>query len=190
MTHKKESEFSFGDTGKESIADRIRKLIGKRSVRAASQDWGLSFSTLNNYLSRGTEPSLNVATKIASMEGVSVDWLATGENLQAVPMNEAQREGKSDELLRTTWMAAFEFMGRTEAEALLKIIINGGARGLIKLADNEASLEEAFMLLPPELKERAIALVDAHIEAKKGASEGSKFDRDISSADDEQRKVS
>ncbi|MBN6412584.1 XRE family transcriptional regulator [Escherichia coli] len=63
-----------GET-KESIPDRLRKLIGKRSVRAAAKDWGLSFSTLNNYLTRGTEPSLSVARQIAMIEGVTIEWI-------------------------------------------------------------------------------------------------------------------
>ncbi|RAP70103.1 hypothetical protein [Candidatus Erwinia dacicola] len=70
-------------------------------------------------------------------------------------------------------------MGKAEAEALLKIIINGGARSIIKLAEHDTTLDEAFMLLPPELKERAMALIDAHVEAKKGAFE----DGEVNSTD-------
>lgn len=172
MSRGKESEFALDDNSKESISGRLRKLIGKRSVRAASQAWGLSFSTLNNYLTRGTEPSLNVAIKIAKIENVTVEWLATGVSEQKPSRQEGTENEKTKEFLRTTWMAAFELMGKAEAEALLKIIINGGTRGLIKLAEHESNLEEAFMLLPPELKERAIDLIDAHIESKRGASEG------------------
>ncbi|MFZ4221081.1 transcriptional regulator [Enterobacter ludwigii] len=171
MSKQKESNFSFEDGRKESISTRLRQLIGERSVRAAANDWGLSFSTLNNYLTRGTEPSLNVALKIANVEHVSVEWIATGESHTQAELDKPAE--KTNELLRSTWISTFEFMSKAEVEALLKIIIRGGARGLIKLAEHEASLEEEFMLLPTELKERAIALVDAHVEAKRGASEGS-----------------
>ncbi|ORM61996.1 hypothetical protein HA45_19375 [Pantoea rodasii] len=187
MVEGKESEFSFVEDGKESIAHRLRALIGERSVREAAQDWGLSFSTLNNYLTRGTAPSLNVAIKIANVESVSVEWLATGVERQTnshkvdVPANEP------NEFLRSTWMAAFELMNKSEAEALLRMIISGGARGLIKLAEHEASLEDIFMLLPPQLKARAIELVNAHVEAKKGASEESEMSDTASPAPDQKQ---
>jgi len=50
------------------LADRLRTLIGSRSTRAAAKAWDLSYSTLNNYLNRGTEPSLSVARQIAERE--------------------------------------------------------------------------------------------------------------------------
>jgi transcriptional regulator with XRE-family HTH domain len=183
----KESEFSFVEDGKESIAQRLRALIGERSVRETAQDWGLSFSTLNNYLTRGTAPSLNVAIKIANVENVSVEWLATGVGRQTTSHKVDVAASEPNEFLRTTWMAAFELMNKSEAEALLRMIISGGARGLIKLAEHEASLEEVFMLLSPELKARAIELVDAHVEAKKGASEGSELSNTASPASDQRQ---
>lgn len=188
MVSKKESDFAIPDGRKESIGERLRSLIGNRSVRAASLDWGLSFSTLNNYLTRGTEPSLNVAIKIAAIEGVTVEWLATGLSIEDKPSTEsAVSEDSERELLRTAWATAFEFMGKAEAEALLKIIINGGARSIIKLAAHDATLEETFMLLPSELKERAIDLIDAHAEAKKGASEAGKVNSTDSLAQEAKR---
>ncbi|SQD03496.1 repressor protein [Escherichia coli] len=60
MDKLKGKSLSLPEVTKESIPERLRELIGKRSVRAAAKDWGLSFSTLNNYLTRGTEPSLSV----------------------------------------------------------------------------------------------------------------------------------
>lgn len=184
MVAQKESEFAFDEAGKESISDRLRQLIGKRSVRAAAQDWGLSFSTLNNYLTRGTEPSLNVAIKISNVERVSVEWLATGIAQENNESFKSESTEKTRELLRSTWVAAFEFMNQADAEAILRIIISGGARGLIKLAEHEVSLEEGFMLLPPELKERAMSLIDVHIAAKKGASQGSDIGITVGPASD------
>lgn len=61
-----------------SLAERLRYLIGRRSTRAAAKAWQLSYSTLNNYITRGTEPSLSVAAKIAELEGVTIEWLAWG----------------------------------------------------------------------------------------------------------------
>ena len=197
MGYRKENKFAFDDARKESFIQRLKSVVGERSVRAAAKEWGLSFSTLNNYITRGTEPSFVAMQAIAFAEGISLDWLAfgTGDSNSNHENEELQRESNSDtksgiknkELLRTAWATAFEFMGTAEAEALLKIIIGGGARGLIRLAEHEASLEETFMLLPPELKERAIDLIDAHLEAKKGASEGSELSSTDSLAQEAKR---
>ncbi|SQC92562.1 Uncharacterised protein [Cedecea neteri] len=183
MTERKESQLAFPGEGKESIAARLRQLIGNRSVRAAAQDWGLSFSTLNNYLSRGTEPSLNVALKIAQVEQVSMEWIATGvaapASAKQVKSSKQENSLKTKDELRFAWLSAFEFMSDAEASALLRILISGGARGLIKSAELEKNWEEMFMSLTPELKERAIELVEAHVNAKKGASHGHSIDESI-----------
>ncbi|MBA5838446.1 bacteriophage CI repressor, partial [Morganella morganii] len=79
----KKSKFvSIESTTKETFKDRLIKLIGKRSVRKASEDWGLPYSTLNNYLTRNTLPTLNVVMDISSIEKVSIDWLAYGGSVR------------------------------------------------------------------------------------------------------------
>ncbi|WP_072091973.1 helix-turn-helix domain-containing protein [Trabulsiella odontotermitis] len=78
MGYRKENKFAFDEARKESFTARLKQLIGNRSVRAAAKEWGLSFSTLNNYITRGTEPSFVAMQAIASTEGVSLDWLAFG----------------------------------------------------------------------------------------------------------------
>ncbi|EBX7467610.1 hypothetical protein DS565_15775 [Salmonella enterica subsp. enterica serovar Bareilly] len=183
MVYRKENKLSFDEARKENFIARLKQLIGNRSIRAAAKAWGLSFSTLNNYITRGTEPSFIAMQAIASVEGISLDWLAFGKNdsnknqppskqEMAITNKESNTPPVDDkDFLRSSWTSAFEFMGKTEAESLLKIIINGGARGLIKLAEHEAGLDEVYALLTPDLKERAIELISAHIEAKKGASE-------------------
>ncbi|HAP0139465.1 TPA: helix-turn-helix transcriptional regulator [Escherichia coli] len=80
MDKLKGKSLSLPEVTKESIPERLRELIGKRSVRAAAKDWGLSFSTLNNYLTRGTEPSLSVARQIAAIEGVTIEWICGSHN--------------------------------------------------------------------------------------------------------------
>ncbi|MGL9772952.1 MAG: hypothetical protein ACR5LG_00725 [Sodalis sp. (in: enterobacteria)] len=59
---------------------RLKQLTGNRSVRAAATEWGLSFSTLHNYLTRGTEPSFTVVQGIVYKKHVSLDWLAFGSS--------------------------------------------------------------------------------------------------------------
>ncbi|MGL9773784.1 MAG: helix-turn-helix domain-containing protein [Sodalis sp. (in: enterobacteria)] len=80
MRKKKTSNFAFDMDGKENFVGRLKQLMGNRSARAAASEWGLSFSTLHNYLTRGTEPSFTVVQGIAYKEHVSLDWLAFGSS--------------------------------------------------------------------------------------------------------------
>ncbi|MGL9772851.1 MAG: helix-turn-helix domain-containing protein [Sodalis sp. (in: enterobacteria)] len=80
MRKRKTSNFAFDMDGKENFVARLKQLIGNRSARAAANEWGLSFSTLYNYLTRGTELSFTVVQGIAYKEHVSLDWLAFGSS--------------------------------------------------------------------------------------------------------------
>lgn len=62
-----------------SLSERLSALMRGRSVRQAASDWGIGTSTLNAYLRNGTVPSLNLANQISNREGVTLQWLATGE---------------------------------------------------------------------------------------------------------------
>ncbi|EFE0378187.1 bacteriophage CI repressor [Escherichia coli] len=88
-------DFSFSQDRKESIQDRIKQLIGTRSLRKATSDWGLPYSTINNYFEKGTTPGLNVVATIAKLENVSLEWLVYGEN-RSVPMVEKSRVTTED----------------------------------------------------------------------------------------------
>ncbi|OFC60918.1 helix-turn-helix domain-containing protein [Candidatus Erwinia dacicola] len=170
MTTAKESKFAIRDNEKESIQERLKQLFRGRNLRTVAREWGLPYSTLNNYFTKGANPGLDVVERVCNIENVSIDWLVTGKLATESTTQPAMHQNDD---LKSAWNLAFEFMDKREAETLLRILLSGGARGLIKLAEHEASLEEIFMLLPPYLKERAIELIDAHVDAKKGASEGS-----------------
>ncbi|CRL44632.1 hypothetical protein SGGMMB4_01831 [Sodalis glossinidius str. 'morsitans'] len=160
MKDKKESKFAFQEGEKATIATRLRELIGHRSVRAAAQDWGLSFSTLNNYLTRGTEPSLNVAIKISNLESVSVEWLATGANHNC--------DKKISPSTKNAWLTVLESLDDKEVQALLRTIHKKGVDGIIDRVSHTStasnSLNAALLKLPLEEKTR---LMELH-NAKKG----------------------
>lgn len=133
MSERKERELDIDGVGKESISDRLRKLIGERSVRAAAADWGLSFSTLNNYLTRGTEPSLNVAIKIANVERISVEWLATGQD-GAVSASAGIIAPTLSDPAEYLWKAVYDSLNNDEREALIKLIHRKGIEGILSMS--------------------------------------------------------
>ena len=58
-----------------SFQQRLRSLIGSRTVSGFAREVGLSESLIRKYL-QGSEPTLSKARQIARNCDVSIDWLA------------------------------------------------------------------------------------------------------------------
>ena len=65
----------------EHFADRLRELIGDKSVSAFARQVDMSESLIRKYL-KGSEPSLSRANQIAMKANCSLEWLATGYGYQ------------------------------------------------------------------------------------------------------------
>lgn len=176
---RKENALSFQTGEKENLPARLRRLIGSRSARSAAAEWGLSFSTLNNYLNRGTDPSFSVMKTIATKEDVSLDWLAFGKNeLDKVHNEHEPPLYPPSDGLEAAWLMVYKTLRKEELEALMGLLLREGTKGILSLLNEKnqyknetyktvTELECALLQLPIEEKERLMAL---H-EAKKGASE-------------------
>ncbi|WP_272537045.1 XRE family transcriptional regulator [Providencia sp. PROV206] len=142
MNRKKTLEVSFQDKTKESLLttrsafkERLKILIGNRSIRTAAKDWGLSFSTLNNYLTKDTDPALSTIQSIATQENVSLDWLVNGldqggETLSTNTDNDSKRE------LSSVWNMLFNIMTTEQVNQLIRIITTKGIDGILESKSN------------------------------------------------------
>ncbi|HFZ1670633.1 TPA: helix-turn-helix domain-containing protein [Raoultella ornithinolytica] len=175
MSADKETLLTISPDGKESMHDRIKSLFRGRSMRKVASDWGLAYSTLNNYFVRSASPNIEVLILIAMREGVSLEWLATGRTL-------GNRDGSDNvstqnevisipSALMATWQTLFDSLKEEEVKALLSLIMRMGVNGLLELAESKTSIDSAFLHLDEGEKERLWAL---H-EAKKGTFEGSEM---------------
>lgn len=190
MGEEKETILTISPDGKESMHDRIKSLFRGRSMRKVASDWGLAYSTLNNYFARSGTPNIEVLIMISMREGVSLEWLATGRTPESYieeknPSTPNETNVVSGPLM-ATWQTLFESLKEEEVKALLSLIMRVGVNGLLKLAEIKTSTDSAFLRLDEDEKERLWAL---H-EAKKGASEGSKLDISQSPASDDKRQAS
>ena len=61
-----------------ALAARLKVLIRPGSVASFAKRCGLAESVLRAYISDGRMPSLDKALAIATVGGVTLDWLATG----------------------------------------------------------------------------------------------------------------
>lgn len=64
----------------QAFSDRLRQVIGNRSVLKFSQECGISDSLMRKYLA-GSQPGLGKLVRLAEVGGVSVEWLATGRGV-------------------------------------------------------------------------------------------------------------
>jgi len=65
---------------KSSLADRLKLLMKDRSIEQVANDWGINAATVTAYITCDTVPNLDLAYFIAQKEGVTLQWLATGQN--------------------------------------------------------------------------------------------------------------
>lgn len=175
MSVDKESDVSFEAGSKESFRERLARLLKGRSVNAAAQSWGIPKSTINNYLHKGTEPALKIVVAIAEAEKVDLRWLATGLHEDSSGVISRPSEQEIHDPLRIVWNMIYDSMDRRDTEALIKLIHNTGAKGVIAASSVTNDLNHTWLHLPDDEKERLLAL---H-EAKKGASE----EREVNEAD-------
>lgn len=145
MNGKNNDAVSLNATFKETLKDRLEALIGKRSVRAAAKDWGMSVSTLNNYLKRGTEPALNVINHIAKIEHVSLDWLANGCKQEETDSDNSSTiyAQTSTSPLKDKWLMILESIDNADAEALIRAIHRKGIDGLLN-KESQSAIEDTI----------------------------------------------
>lgn len=179
----KENEFAIHGCGKESLATRLRQLIDKyKSARAAARAWGLSFSTLNNYLNRGTEPAFSVMQAIAIKESVSLDWLAfgsSGVNVSHQQLTEQSSVANNDfanELLKRATPA--------DKEKLVNAICDIGIKGILsrlqQADDQHGQLEREYTTQELETMIMALPVRESLKTAfARGITAGEAADREI-----------
>ncbi|ELJ4821857.1 helix-turn-helix transcriptional regulator [Salmonella enterica] len=156
----KENDFSFPGIQKESVRERIKLLMRGRSKSAVAKLWGLPFSTLNNYFEKDAIPSLQVASQIAAVEGVTIDWLVLGTEsqqtqTQSLPQQQQQYDVVRDKDVQII-LAIWQGLEPKEREDLSKLLSRRGGDFLAILLDQHIQELHELMgvrrLLALELK--------------------------------------
>ncbi|EAC1253237.1 helix-turn-helix transcriptional regulator [Salmonella enterica subsp. diarizonae] len=135
----KENDFSFPGIQKESVRERIKLLMRGRSKSAVAKLWGLPFSTLNNYFEKDAIPSLQVASQIAAVEGVTIDWLVLGTEsqqtqTQSLPQQSQQYDAARDIDVQII-LAIWQGLEPNERESISKLLSRRGGDFLAILLD-------------------------------------------------------
>ncbi len=141
MKNKKASDASFSDEEKEGFISRLLQLVGQRNIRTAAKDWDLPYSTLNNYINKGTSPSLKYMQIVANKENVSLDWLANGDKNFKFETPDAHYD---DIELRHSWNLVFNSLNLCEVDKLIKLIHRKGIERLLTMAHEKQDIKDVI----------------------------------------------
>lgn len=132
-----------------SIKERILLLIGNRSRRSAAKDWGMSVSTLTNFLDHGIQPTYEFISRIAQREKLSSDWLITG---RINTVERAYPDSVDKEQLMSMIIEPLHALTTDELEDLHWLITRKGVEFILELLDE--SNQAFFALSDKEKKDK------------------------------------
>lgn len=182
---------SFESDQKEPFSEKLNRLLKGRSLYRAAKDWNVNFSTLKNYYARPeSTPRVEVARKIAAVEGVSLEWLLDRDSKETEPCMdkffgdvivsadqativdidplecEFTNESKADYEIGLS--SIFSILSEEEKLSLFELIVRKGVDTVLQLKD-ERNLK--FIQCNDYDKDRLLILLDSG--AKKETSETS-----------------
>ncbi|EGB6227763.1 hypothetical protein H7402_000557 [Salmonella enterica] len=163
---RKTPERSFPSEGKEPVIKRIFRLVDRYPSRsAAARAWGINVATINNYYKRehlNIIPRRSQLLKIAEKEGVSVEWLVSGEgDHPSIPLidkgqkkqNYKIKEKECIDDVDTKLSLLLSLLPISDKEALFNLLGRKGAEFSLILLDED--IQELHEL---EGARRALAL--------------------------------
>lgn len=75
----------FSDNTKgTTFSERLRIAIGDKSIRSFAAECGISYGAMHKYFSGTTQPTLDNLVILSKTLNVSIEWLATGFNREAM----------------------------------------------------------------------------------------------------------
>ncbi|EEJ0780893.1 hypothetical protein GSC47_001366 [Salmonella enterica] len=139
----KEPIGSFLSEGKEPVIERIFQLVERYPSRsAAARAWGINVNTLKNYYRRKDilpVPRRNQLSKIAEVEGVTMEWLTdgigpapTGLSMNQKNQTAIQRHNSLDKLTEI-----LAFLSEEERNRLVETLTRKGVETILYLLDED-----------------------------------------------------
>ncbi|EQB8499827.1 helix-turn-helix transcriptional regulator [Shigella sonnei] len=121
----------------EAIKERIIQLIGARSRRSAAKAWGMSISTLSNFLEHGSTPTYQFLNTIAQVEGVDTDWLMSGKSYEADVQNYPSDDMEVRHELISYIVGFIDVLDIQEIEDLYWLMKRKGAEFFLELLNEQ-----------------------------------------------------
>ncbi len=133
----------------ETLADRLKKILGSESVASFARRSGVGESLLRKYLN-GALPNSNNLVLLADAAGCYVDWLACGRPpiMRADPVAGTERDGEAsdteDEFFLLKRYRAADDDEKAAVRALLEAIANPGGGAWYRVGQAITSIANIF----------------------------------------------
>ncbi|EFV8142142.1 hypothetical protein GLR47_21740 [Shigella sonnei] len=140
------------EQAKEPIVERMAYLIRRYPSRsAAARACGININTLQSYFKKGNtpEPRESILVRIAESEGVSLEWLKTGNGNPPKKQSDLSQGDQLTEML--------SFLTSEEREALTNMLARKGVETVLRLLDKET---QELLQLEGRKRLAALMLVD------------------------------
>ncbi len=129
----------------ETLADRLKMIIGSESVASFARRSGVGESVLRKYLN-GASPNSNNLVLMADAGGCYVDWLACGRPpiMRADPAADTARSDTEDEFLLLKRYRTADEEEKAAVRALLEAIANPGGGAWFRVGQAITSIANIF----------------------------------------------
>ena len=118
---------------KEPVIERITELVRKYPSRsAAARAWGININTLKSYYRKDVAPPVpreNLLARIAEREGISLEWLISGDEKSPITTGVIMEQDRLTELLA--------FLTEEERRQLTSVIARKGVEVVLYLLDED-----------------------------------------------------
>lgn len=142
-----------------AIKERVKKLIGNRTIENMVEDWGVDALSLTNYLYKEEALDADTAHKIVNNERVTLDWLLRGEqdgvkqNTQ-VKIKERDngldaKQNKLKKLLAISDDKLTQLIDRIEADGINSVLIDRKVLQIARMVSElpDEALKEILLLI-------------------------------------------
>lgn len=146
----------FDGEVKNPVAARINSLARGRKLTEAAQDWEVNYNTLRNYFVReNARPKRDTLEKISIAEGVSIEWLLTGQEIgeRFFTKNEPKMSNEVIPGVSTPLVQLLLTLSDAEQTRLYKVLARKGVETILYLLDED---NIALLKLDKVVKEKIL----------------------------------
>ncbi|OON37488.1 hypothetical protein BTJ39_20020 [Izhakiella australiensis] len=181
---RKAPDRSFPDEAKEPVIHRVFQLVDRYPSRSeAARAWGMKVSTLQNYYKRkdiNPTPRKAQLLKIAEQEGVTLDWLLTGDG--KAPLKPEKKNEMNDSFRKThsstnmtkadeKILELLSFLSQDEKDKFLEVLVRKGIEVVLYLLDED---NIKLLKLDRVMKEKVLGLQPKTLEEAARLDEGAR----------------
>lgn len=153
----------ISEVGISSFSSRLTTLIGNDSVNAFALKCGVSEAAIRKYIKKESEPNLKTLVAIALACGVSVEWLAVGNEIPPTHVEANKKHSEGGNKLSNGLIEILGRLNEEEQEKIVRHIIDNGAKSLIpdELSQRAQAIAKLIISLNDEDQREILLLIES-----------------------------